>query len=86
MRVRSAPAYVSLGDEVVSLVVEGEMAGSPGGGEARPVAVYLIDSNGVRKFTAQPGSRSTVIVALVGLGACLLYALQRMRGGAAKRS
>ncbi len=88
-RVRSAPAYVSLGDEMVSLVLEGEIAGNRTasdltGGKVRPTAVYLIDGSGVRRLGAPPGRQSAAMLALVLLGACLQYALQRWRRRATK--
>ncbi|MEO6457921.1 MAG: hypothetical protein ABIO92_06560 [Chloroflexia bacterium] len=82
--VRSAPAYVSMGDEVVSLVLEGEIvgnetAGDLTGGKLRPTAVYVIDSSGVSRLAVQPGRWRAATVILIALGICLQYALQRWR-------
>lgn len=75
--VRSAPIYVETPDGVVTLIKEG-FAPSNGAGEVEPVAVYVIDRDGVRKVPlVRSGSKRRLLALAILLLAALVFWLFR---------
>ncbi len=73
--IRSGPLYVQAGGEVISLVAEAEIRAvkydiSHKAGSAemtRPVAVYVIDKQGVRRLAVRSGSSIPRPALLLGI-------------------